>query len=154
MESLFVQKALPEDIPLLNSISMASKRYWQYPEDWLQHWRSDLSITADYMARAGIYKLRAAGKVAGFMALEKQQGFYEITHLWILPAFIGKGYGKKLLQEVMALEVTAEAEIRVEADPHAEGFYRRQGFVPFDRKESYPPGRYLPLMKMVYTPGR
>ena len=61
---------------------------------------------------------------------------YEILHLWLLPEYIGKGYGKKLLRKVIILT----------ADPNAESFYQKQGFRTYSRVESYPKGRFLPMM--------
>ena len=72
---------------------------------------------------------------------------YEITHLWVKPEFIGKGYGKHLLSETIKKVATKKKSIIVESDPNAEVFYTSLGFVTFDKIESYPKGRFLPIMK-------
>jgi hypothetical protein len=40
----------------------------------------------------------------------------------------------------------------VEADPYAEQFYVRQGFETVGKRQNYPAGRLLPLMKMILPP--
>ena len=65
-----------------------------------------------------------------------------------MPETIGKGLGKALLLASLGRVVRKDLPILVEADPNAEAFYKKQGFVTYDKKESFPKGRYLPLMKM------
>jgi ribosomal protein S18 acetylase RimI-like enzyme len=123
--------------------------HWNYPQEWLSHWLSDLRVSPGYIEEHAVYKMTLADEVIGFMAIEEKTDWFEISHLWILPAHLGKGYGQKLLKEVVRLVVRPGAMILVEADPHAESFYRRQGFETFDQKESYPIGRFLPVMKKM-----
>jgi predicted GNAT family N-acyltransferase len=65
----------------------------------------------------------------------------------MLPEYIGMGLGKQLLAESIRAFVKEEKEIIVKADSNAEPFYRSQGFVTFDQVESFPKGRYLPVMR-------
>lgn len=76
---------------------------------------------------------------------------YEILHLWLLTEYIGKGYGKKLLQTVIATFVDASKPIILAADPNAESFYQKQGFRAYSRVESYPKGRFLPMMRKDFN---
>ena len=69
--------------------------------------------------------------------------------MWIKPDFIGKGLGKYLLNETINRVVDKEKPIIVEADPHAESFYSKQGFHTFDKRQSHPENRLLPLMKRL-----
>ena len=45
--------------------------------------------------------------------------------------------------------VNEPKEIIVESDPNAEAFYTSQGFETFDKIESFPKGRFLPVMRLV-----
>lgn len=63
--------------------------------------------------------------------------------------FMGKGLGRRLLEAALPLAVKEPKPIIVESDPNAEAFYAKLGFVTFDRIESYPPGRYLPVMRKI-----
>lgn len=136
-----------EDISELNHISLVSKRYWGYPEEWIQHWVEDLALTASDLNRFGVLICEFEKKIIGFCAIHDQGGYYEIMHLWLLPQYIGKGYGKKLLKRALATFVFDDKPIWVTADPNVEEFYKKQGFKNFKNIESYPKGRYLPVMK-------
>ncbi len=136
----------PIDAKGLSIISLAAKRHWNYPEEWIQAWLPELHISADYIRENQLLKAVSDGQALGFCAVEKYEGYFEIAHLWVLPAFIGKGIGKRLLAESIAAYVPDGSAIRVVADPYAEAFYARQGFVTQDQLESFPPGRFLPVM--------
>lgn len=147
MKGLTIHRADKNDVQILNSISIASKMHWNYPQEWLRQWLVDLTFTQAYIAHNFVYKLLVEEETVGVIAIEENNEVYEITHLWILPKYIGKGYGKKLLNTVTAFVVKPGAEIFVESDPNAEGFYQSQGFTTFATKESYPKGRFLPFMR-------
>jgi len=145
----FIKEAEIQDIPLLNAISIESKMYWGYPQEWMNNWRNALTITEPYLSKNPVYKL-IGNEIAGFCGIEKKIGYYEVSHLWLKPGYIGKGLGRFLLTATLHKVVEKGSEVRVEADPNAEKFYARQGFITFDKIESYPKGRFLPLMKLVY----
>ncbi|MEO0876200.1 MAG: GNAT family N-acetyltransferase [Bacteroidota bacterium] len=136
-----------KDLPTLNHISLASKAHWGYPQQWLQHWKDDMLLREKHLTQYNILLAELAGEVVGFCAISEEITEYQVEHLWLLPKHIGKGYGKRLLEQALASFTTTDKPILVEADPHAEAFYQRQGFVTFSKIESYPPGRFLPVMK-------
>ena len=144
---LILKKAALEDISSLNQISVSSKMHWDYPDEWLQNWMEGLTVTEKHFTTQQIYKLILDKEIIGFSATEEFEDYYEIDHLWVLPKYIGKGYGKFLLNNTLEKVVTKNKTIQVVADPNAEAFYASRGFVTFDKTESYPPGRYLPVMK-------
>ena len=136
-----------EDLPILNRISVQSKKFWGYPEEWIERWLDDLMISDDQFKNQQILVAEKEDHIIGFCSIVKFVDHYEILHLWVLPEFIGRGYGKALLQRTLANFVAEDLPIIVESDPNAEAFYNSQGFVTFDQIESYPPGRFLPVMK-------
>ena len=137
-----------KDIEVLNQISLASKRYWNYPEEWIQRWKNDLSIKESDLIDLVILVVTINDELKGFCAIREGDSYYEVEHLWLLPETIGKGLGKALLLTSLERVVSQNLPILVEADPNAEAFYKKQGFVTYDKKESFPKGRYLPLMKL------
>lgn len=139
-----------EDIEKLNTISVASKMHWGYPKDWLEHWKKDLTIAENYLTINSIFKLIVENEIAGFCVIEEREDEYEVAHLWVLPKHIGKGYGKFLLTETLNHVIKKEKPTIVIADPNAEKFYLQMGFKTFDQKESYPKGRFLPVMRMKW----
>jgi GNAT superfamily N-acetyltransferase len=148
-----VHKAHTCDIPTLNKISVASKSYWGYPPEWIKKWLPDLHLSEPDFSTQSIYKLDLGGSIIGFCAIQENKSKYEIMHLWVLPDYIGKGYGALLLNESLKKTMMQIKDIIVEADPNAEAFYARQGFSTFDKVASYPKGRFLPLMKKSIEKG-
>lgn len=144
-----IRKAVPEDLPILNQISIESKRYWGYPEKWIQNWLNDLNIDEKDIQQQEVRVLQVADKLAGFCSIAEDVDAYEVMHLWVLPKYIGKGYGKLLLNESIASAVISNKKIRVEADPNAENFYKSQGFITIEKVESFPKGRFLPVMQKL-----
>ncbi|MCX2678421.1 GNAT family N-acetyltransferase [Galbibacter sp. EGI 63066] len=141
------RKAKLDDIQELNQISLKSKKYWGYPDQWIENWSDELTLTSEKFAEQEIVVGEIETQVVGFCSISENKDNYEILHLWLLPNFIGKGYGKKLLTRTIEEFVKTDKPIIVEADPNAEPFYKSQGFVTFDSIESVPSGRFLPVMK-------
>lgn len=142
-----MRKAIAEDLAVLNQISVESKKYWGYPEEWIQRWLSDLTVGESDLKQNETYVLTLGDGLAGFCSIAEEAHYYEIIHLWVLPAYIGKGHGKRLLNESIANTVHSHKKIKVVADPNAENFYKSQGFTTVRRIESFPKGRYLPVME-------
>ena len=142
------REARIDDLITLNHISIASKRHWGYPEDWIENWRDDLSVSQRDLKSQEVLLMELETKIIGFCSIKDQIDHYELIHLWVLPEFIGKGYGKMLLKKALTSFILEDKPIRVLADPNAESFYEKQGFMTFDKIESYPKGRFLPMMKM------
>ncbi|MEM9143526.1 MAG: GNAT family N-acetyltransferase [Bacteroidota bacterium] len=134
------------DLETLNAISLQSKAYWGYPMAWMEHWKDDLTLTEEAFATDRVLVMELGHIIIGFSALKEADKNYEIGHLWILPEYIGRGYGKKLLERTLR-PITNQKPIRVEADPNAEPFYKSQGFVTVGQVASFPKGRFLPVMQ-------
>lgn len=142
-------EANPGDIKVLNEISIAAKMYWDYPKEWLERWRDDLQLSESDFQSQRIFKLLVHSQIAGFCAMKEEDDYYEVSHLWLKPEFIGQGLGSFLLTESLAKVVTRLKPIWVTADPNAEKFYSKQGFKTISQEASYPPGRFLPRMRKI-----
>ena len=141
--------AKPNDINTLNTISIKSKGYWGYPSSWIEHWKNDLTLDEAQLLTQHVLVIEVDSKIIGFSSITENEQTFEILHLWVLPEYIGKGYGKKLLEKIIDSFVNQNKPIIVEADPNAEPFYKSQGFTTFDKVESFPKGRFLPIMRKV-----
>ena len=135
------------DLPILNHISITSKAHWGYPQEWLDHWKAGLTLAENHLTEYAILVAELEDQVIGFCAISEQVEQYQVEHLWVMPEHIGKGYGKQLLDQALSRFTSSDKPIIVEADPNAETFYQRQGFVTIGQVESYPPGRFLPIMQ-------
>ena len=149
MEPLTILIAEETDAQALSKISVAAKQSWNYPATWMRRWMEDLAVSPEYIRDHFVYKLVLRAEIIGFCGIEKEGGVYEVAHLWILPHHIGLGYGKRLLREVINRVVPPGALVTVVADPNAEAFYQSQEFSTFGLKESFPKGRFLPVMKKI-----
>jgi len=117
----------------------------------MEQWRDALTIDEKVLKSQQILVVENEKEVFGFCAIEEHVDNYELTHLWLSPSYIGKGLGKKLLAKTIERFIIVNKPILVEADPNAEDFYKSQGFTTYDRVESTPAGRYLPVMKRLPT---
>ena len=142
-----VMLAEDKDIPILNEISIESKRYWNYPNEWIDKWRDDLTVTGNSIISNSVFKLLLGNRIIGFCSISNNPDHYEIEHLWIKPEYIGKGFGKYLLNESLRKSVKEKKRIIVISDPNSEKFYIKNGFKCIDKVESFPEGRFLPLME-------
>jgi len=147
--NLLINRATTVDLPALNQIAWTAKQHWNYPEQWMESWRDELQLNEKDLDSHCVFKLSINKEVKGFCAVKEHSNSYEVCHLWVLPECMGRGYGKLLLHLTMYYAVKANKPIQVIADPNAKAFYQRQGFQVVDQFESYPKGRFLPIMTYV-----
>ena len=146
-----IRRAIPEEAATLTQIALDAKRYWGYPEDWIRHWESDLTISSDFIREHHVYVADDEGEIRGFYALCVGDSKAELEHMWVTPASIGTGVGKELFLDAMeraaALNVKA---VELSADPNAAGFYSRMGATQIGETDSVIDGhvRKLPRMKI------
>jgi ribosomal protein S18 acetylase RimI-like enzyme len=133
----------------LTKIAYAAKRYWNYPEVYIDLWTESLTYTPDRIKNSIVYAAILDETVLGFYVLiaTGADGVYEIDGLWVDPEYIGQGIGKKLFKHAAEV-VQAEGghALRLDADPNAVGFYQRMGMVKIGESPSKPQGRLLDVM--------
>ncbi len=123
-----IRRALVDEAAALTEIAHAAKRYWGYPETWIQHWQEDLTISAEMVRDNPVYLAEENGKVRGFYALAVRNEKAQLDHLWVLPEDIGAGVGKALFLHAMQFAAGRNVnEVEIESDPNAEGFYQKMG---------------------------
>ncbi len=127
--SVTIRRADPAEAGALTALALAGKRHWGYPETWLQAWRAALTITPDYIAAQHVACADdEAGRLVGFYAVERDGDTFRLEHLWLDPAHIGHGLGRRLFAHaVEAAAALGATELHIEADPNAEGFYLHLG---------------------------
>ena len=146
-----IRRATPEDADTLTQIAHAAKRHWKYPENWIEQWQPDLTLTPDFIKTNEIFVAGINGEIVGCCALVMSGSLAEIEHMWIRPEHMGSGVGRALFEHARsrAWERGAKA-LELSADPNAEGFYQRMGAerigeVPADMDGQT---RVLPRMRM------
>ena len=123
-----IRRASPEEADLLTEIAHAAKRHWNYPESWIQQWRTDLTITREFIATHEVFAATINGEVVGCCALVLTDSLAEIEHMWIRPEQMSSGVGRALFEHARARAGERGANVlELSADPYAEGFYARMG---------------------------
>jgi GNAT superfamily N-acetyltransferase len=123
-----IRRASTAEADKLTQIALDAKRFWGYPEHWIKHWESDLTISSDFVRDNEVYVAEEDGEILGFYALCVNGNKAELEHMWVTPGSIGTGIGKELFLDAMDRAATlAVREIEISADPNAAGFYERMG---------------------------
>jgi GNAT superfamily N-acetyltransferase len=147
--AMTIRRALPEEATTLTQIALDAKRYWGYPEHWIRHWESDLTISSEFIRDNHVYVAEDGGELRGFYALCVSGDKAELEHMWVTPACIGTGIGKELFLD--AMERAAALDVRgveLTADPNAAGFYERMGAVRIGETETVIDGQIRKLPRM------
>ena len=146
-----IRPAATSEASALTNMALEAKRYWGYPEHWIKHWESDLTITSNFIHDNHVYVAEENGQIQGFYALIVTGDKAELDHMWVKPALIGTGIGKELFLDAMeraaALKVSA---VEISSDPNAAGFYRRMGATEIGEIDASFDGvtRKLPRLKI------
>ena len=146
-----IRRATPDEASTLTTIALEAKRYWGYPEHWIKHWESDLTISSDFIREHHVYVAEVEGEIRGFYALCVNGEKAELEHLWVTPASIGTGIGKELFLDAMEKAAAlAVRDVEIAADPNAAGFYERMGAKQIGELDSPIDGqaRKIPRLKI------
>ena len=123
-----IVQAKPDDAAALTDIAFAAKRYWGYPERWIEGWRDVLTVPPEFIASHETYAAILGNCPVGFYTLGRKDGRLDLLHLWVSPDAMGRGIGRSLF--IHAVERTRELgclQLEIESDPNAEGFYLHMG---------------------------
>ena len=123
--SISIRAAFPDEAERLTEIACRSKAHWGYRPEQIAAWRpAFLTVTADYITRHSpvVAVDDDCGPVA-FAALERDAQGAVLEHLWVLPAFMGRGIGSRLFRHIARRAI----EFTFTSDPQADGFYLKQG---------------------------
>jgi len=146
-----IRPASPDDADVLTTIALEAKRHWGYPEHWIKHWESELTITADFIRENHVYVAEENGEIQGFYALCVADDKADLEHMWVTPARIGTGVGKELFLDAMerAAQLKVSA-VEISSDPNAAGFYQRMGATQIGEVDAPMDGqaRKLPRLKI------
>ena len=123
-----ITRANPPDAEALTEIAHAAKQHWGYPKKWIRAWRDVLTMRPEFLAANTAFIASEQDRPVGFYVLTTEDNSIHLDHLWILPAAMGRGIGRVLFEHaVMQARNLGFDSMKIEADPNAEGFYRRMG---------------------------
>ena len=147
-----IRPASVDEAVVLTTIALDAKRYWGYPEHWIEHWEADLTISPEFIRDNHVYVAEADGEVCGFYALCVSGAKAELEHMWVTPGYIGTGVGKELFLDAMERAAALDVrDVEISADPNAAGFYERMGASRIGETDSAIDGlpRKLPRLKIT-----
>lgn len=125
-----IRPATPDEHEVLSRIAREAKAHWGYRTEDLARWEADLTVSADSVERLPTFVCEVERDIAGFFQLAFSPEGPELDHLWVRPAYMGRGIGRALLERA-AMEAAGRghASLLIDADPHAERFYLACGAV-------------------------
>ncbi|TCL68502.1 putative N-acetyltransferase YhbS [Hydrogenispora ethanolica] len=136
----------PAESATLTRIAFAAKGHWNYPAEYFAIWRDELTVTPEYIASHRVFTARLHDVPVGMYALALADGQLYLDHLWVDPPHIGQGIGFRLVSHAKATASAAGfTRLKILADPHAAGFYRKVGAIQDGWFQSNIPGRLLPI---------
>ena len=143
-----IRQALTSEADHLSKLAFRSKSYWGYSDRFMQASREELMVDKRYIKNNLTFVIEAAENVIGFYALERiSHSEVELSFLFVDPAFIGRGYGRKLMTHAQEkARHLGYSKMIIQGDPNAERFYRSAGgSVIGTRKSASIPNRELPV---------
>ena len=104
-----IRKARPEENKILTEISLAAKRYWNYPEEYYAVWEKELTITAAYIEKNQVFVAETKDNILGYCSItEVKKDFYAgkvlvkkgfwLEHIFVSNRFFQKGIRKRFIQ--------------------------------------------------------
>lgn len=142
-----IRRALASDVAELTRLAHAAKRSWGYPDDWMELWRADLTLTPEQIQSQAVYCAVAGSRIVAFYAVSADEQDFELEHMWVDPEHMRAGLGTRLFRHAVDLvRSLGGTSLRIASDPNAEPFYLRQGARRVGLVPSQPAGRELPLL--------
>lgn len=146
-----LRRARRSDAAALTRLARLSKRSNGYDDAFMDACAAELEVTPAALDAHPCFVAEAAGEIVGFVLLEAAGQEGEIAAFFIHPARQRRGIGRLLWTATLGeARVQGLGALHLDADPAAEGFYRRMGFRTVGRTPSASiPGRSLPHMRMA-----
>lgn len=123
-----LRRGVPTDIPALDHIAVAAKAHWGYSAQQLALWSEDLAVSMESLHLRPVCVAEVDNTIIGFAQVATDVQPWELWAMWVHPSQMGKGIGKTLLEWAREFAAAGgQAELAVDSDPHAEGFYKALG---------------------------
>lgn len=145
-----IVKSSRKDADTLTELALRSKAHWGYSQKQIESWRLDLTVTEEMFDQWIVFKYMEETEIAGFCILNLKEDSPKaiLEFLFVLPKYIGKRIGARLLRHAVYLASSQNRKVmNLEADPYAEPFYTKHGFQVVGKTKSSIPNRFLPVME-------
>lgn len=146
-----IRPATAADCPALTALAVAAKAHWGYDDAFMRLAAAELAYRPERLATETVLVAEAADGIVGFGAISRAGGSAELEALFVAPDRLRRGIGRRLLERLTeAAREAGACALFADADPHARGFYEREGFVVVGEAPSGSiPGRTLPRLRRV-----
>jgi len=148
-----IRPATTDQAQLLSQLALRSKAYWGYDEKFMQQCANELSHSpADINNCKNLYYVaEVEGTIVGFYKLcGLNKTKIQLEALFIDSLFIGKGFGRTLLDHAIATAKQVGGKtLSIQSDPFAEAFYLSMGGKTVGKvKSNSIPNRFLPMIEI------
>lgn len=160
LQTVTIEPAATADIECLTRIAFSAKQHWNYPSCYLELWKNELTISADYILKNIVYKASAKDVVTGFYSIVNvendfyagevfvQKGYW-IEHIFILPEYHKQGIGRLLIDHAKQVaRNTGIQSLMIFVDPFAQGFYEKIGAKFVRHSKSSIKDRMIPVYNL------
>ena len=145
-----IRPARGEEAEALTSLAIRSKAHWGYSLEQMVTFRDELTFTAKMVLARRTQILEEDGVVAAMYTLLGEGDELELEHLFVDPARLGRGHGRRLFRHAAEVARAAGARALIfKSDPNAAGFYRAMGAVDTGEIPSSIPGRTIPTFRLT-----
>lgn len=147
--------ARPDEAGFLSDLAVRSKAYWGYDDEFLVGSRINLAIRPEEVVPWRVTVAEVDGSVVGFYALEGGPPAGELSRMFVDPAHVRGGIGRRLWTHAVATARDAGLlSFDIDSDPFAEAFYLAMGAIRTGETPSpVRPGRVLPRLTFAVSSG-
>lgn len=145
-----IRLAVFSEVKLLSQLSMRSKAYWPYDQEFIRDCEDDLRLDPRHFKNEMVCVHEINGKISGYYAFCESDGESEMIALFVEPELVGSGIGHKLWKHSIDFAKKQRwSHFKVVADPYAaEKFYLKLGCKQIGEiKSPVREGRVLPLLQ-------
>jgi GNAT superfamily N-acetyltransferase len=148
--SVRIRSAQEDELDHLSDLALRSKAVHGYSAEFLEACREELTVTPARLATETILVAEQSGTRLGFVAVAIDHDSADLLDLFVEPDHRGSGVGSHLLEAAVETARSSGAtRLKIEADPHAEDWYRSRGAERTGQAPSGSiPGRMLPLLEL------
>jgi len=134
---LTIRTGHPQERAALEELQRRASLMWEEYRPYLLANPDVIELPLAQLAEGQVRVAQVNGRVAGFSALLPKAAFHELDGLFVEPDQWGLGIGRALVADALAIARAAGgAGLAVTANPRAEGFYIKQGFMVTGRTET------------------
>ena len=142
-----IRTARPGEAAAITALGLRSKGHWGYDADFMARAATELQWDEDDLGTLLVHVAEQGGELLGFAAVRPDAEPPELEALFVEPRAMGTGVGRALLARARAAAAAAGiAELVIDSDPQAEGFYLRAGARRDGESRSPSTGRLLPRL--------